>query len=102
MAKQIQTWYIEPINDTTNQIVSEYLANKGIRYSAGTEICEDGKEHNLWECPLDFIKTIRKSQTNLNLTFEIWGKEGNGKIRKKTFLFKPKNKYLKKKKTTAH
>lgn len=99
MVKRIYIWYIEPLNNEANEAV--YECSKNIELDATLEptVCEDGKKHNLWECSVQAVKSLCSSKQDLNLKFEIWGKQGfNGKIRKKTFLFKPKRKYSKKRK----
>ncbi|MBU2635240.1 hypothetical protein KJ841_02070 [Patescibacteria group bacterium] len=93
MVKQIYIWYVEPLDSHTNKVISEQLSKDDF-----------DKSKNLWECPLGLVTSLYASKEDLNLKFEIWGKQGyHGKIRKKTFLFKPKRKYLKKKKKkTVH
>jgi len=97
------TWYIEPLTDITNNAIQQYLSEAGLELSSALLLCADGKKHNLWECPIDLVKLIFSSKNSLSLRFVIWGKKDRyGKITNKGFLFKPKNKYLKKKKTAAH
>ncbi len=99
MAKQTYIWYVEPLNEQTNAVIYEYLKNRDLDTNMEPATCEDGKKHNLWECSIEAVKSLYASKEDLNLRFEIWGKQGfNGKIRKKTFLFKPSRKYLKKRK----
>ncbi|MBU2545359.1 hypothetical protein KKC65_02825 [Patescibacteria group bacterium] len=87
-------WYVQPLDSHTNEVVSAQLPEKS----------EDSfsKKGSLWECSIEFVTSLYASRADFNLKFEIWGKQGHqGKMTKKTFLFKPKNKRLKmrKKKT---
>ena len=101
--KPIYIWYIEPIGDRTNKAIYEYCKNISLDDIIEPAICADGKKHNLWECSFETAMYFYESKQNLNLRFEIWGKQGfKGKIRKKTFLFTSKwqkRKKRKKKKT---
>lgn len=100
MIEQIYIWYVEPLDEQTNAAVYECLKNRDLNANMEPAICEDEKKHNLWECSIETVKFLYASKEELNLKFEIWGKQGfSGKIKKKTFLFKPKRKYLKKRKT---
>ncbi len=90
MSEREYTWFIEPLDSHTNQIIAQELINKDFGRES---FCEDGKEHNLWVCPLDFIKFFCKSKKDFNLKFNVYNKRGQGKIRKCKFLFiKPKKK----------
>jgi len=88
MVKRICIWYVEPLDSHTNKVISEQLSKDDFN-----------KSKNLWECPFGFVTSLYASRQDLNLKFKIWGKQGyHGKIVEKTFLFKPKLKYLKKRK----
>lgn len=102
MIKRIYIWYIEPLNDEANKAIYEYSKNIDLDATIEPATCEDRKKHNLWECSIEAVKFLYSSKQGPNLKFEVWGKEGfEGKIRKKTFLFKPRRKYLKKRKKTV-
>jgi len=103
MVEKIYIWLVEPLNKRSNETIYEYSTNIDLDATIEPAICADGKKHNLWECSIEAINFLCSSRQDLNLKFEIWGKQGyHGKIRKKTFLFKPKWKHLKnRKKKTA-
>lgn len=71
------TWYIEPLNDFTNEYLSRELpAENALR----DKLCSDGKQRNLWQCSdYRFVTYVKKS--NVPLKYKVFVKEGNGKIR---------------------
>lgn len=84
MSKKKYIWFIEPLDSHTNQTISQELINKDFGRES---FCADGKEHNLWVCPLDLIKGFSKSKKALSLRFNVYNRQGQGKIRKCNFLF---------------
>ena len=88
MVEREYFWYIEPLDGYTNKVISEQLPKDDF-----------DKSKNLWACTLGLAKSLYRSKGDLNLKFEIWGKQGHhGKITEKTFLFNPRHKRLKMKK----
>jgi len=85
MAKAHHTWYLEPLSKEANARIGVLLSPEDF---CDRVKCEDGKEHFLWKCTckvaLCFLRSDPKS-------YQIWGQEGNGKIRFKTFLFSKQN-----------
>jgi hypothetical protein len=83
--KRIFTWYIEPLDSSTNEVLSNQLPEED--YCNNIK-CENGR-HNLWKCNWKFIEVFLKSQKNFNLKFGIYCKQGNnGKIKESDFLKK--------------
>ena len=81
-------WYVEPLNDVTNEYISRELPPED---ALRDQACEDGKRHNLWRCQYWFVALLNRSQQSLR--FAAWVQEGNGQIRRwalrrKTFRLK--------------
>ena len=85
-------WYIEPLGNVAhaNEVIARWLHEETDAESACNEkVCEDGKKHNLWDChSRNAAEKIWQSRDSLHITIEIWSKEGGGKIRKITHLFR--------------
>ena len=80
---RMYTWYVEPLDSYTNQVVatriSEENAHDGIR-------CEDGISRNLWECSHSFIAELKRSQEDLGVRFKVFCREGkSGAVREWKF-----------------
>ena len=75
-------WYVEPIGDFTNEVISLEANERpiGILIARRGMVCADGKPHNLWLCHRSFIAELKKSRHPLS--FVEWVQEGNGKIRR--------------------
>ena len=94
MTERKYIWYIEPLDDSTNQTVSQELPIENFCHAIR---CGDGKKHNLWRCEFSLASSMHKSKESLNLNFNIFGREGNGKIRRcPPFVFTKKKKRKKK------
>ena len=73
-------WYLEPLNDLTNQAIAGLVEFSGCTQSdAGTYACHDGVSRNMWAVNRQIVNHISKSQTRL--AFKVWVKQGNGEIR---------------------
>lgn len=104
MAKKKYTWYIEPLNAKTNEVISDYQKNVSMDGAATIEpaLCGDGKTHNLWECSYKAISMFFKSKQTFQLEFNVFNKQGAGQIRPcPSFLFKKLKKTKTRKKKTA-
>ncbi len=77
MAKVRYTWFIEPLDSHTNEVLARRLPEE----NASCHTLEDGQEHNLWQCASDFVWFLKRSQENLALRFKVYNKAGQGKIR---------------------
>jgi hypothetical protein len=83
-------WYIEPLDKETNETIAQALQE--VSDSRETMLIgvrdNTGISHNLWRCPMDLLLLLQRSKNQMNLRFEVFGQQGKGQIRKKTFLFK--------------
>lgn len=90
--KRVYTWFLEPLDSQTNQAIAgevpESNLNRGMR-------CADGRPHNLWECSYKIVAFFWKSKEKMGLRFKIYVKEGGGKIRDGSFLFKKRRRRTK-------
>lgn len=73
------TWFIEPLNPETNEVVSADLpaenAYKGIT-------CAGGIERNLWVCDYPYVSRLERSIASFPfLDFRVYKREGQGSIR---------------------
>ena len=77
------TWYIKPKDANTNAALSRVFPEEnfcqGIRD-------EDGKPQNVWECDHESFGAFLLSRRHLGLRFEVFVREGNGKMRPANFL----------------
>ena len=76
--KREYTWYIEPLDDFTNQYLSQSLPEENTHLE---KECADGKRHNLWECGHDYKYVTGLINSQQKLRFNVFAKEGNGEIR---------------------
>ncbi len=79
------TWYIEPQDSHTNEVMASNLDEENALRDV---LCADDRRHNLWQCPSGILFMLVRSRIDMNIKFKIFGRQGNGKIRDKTFLFK--------------
>jgi len=78
------TWFIEPLDYTTNVLVFNEVGDGNF---SDNVLCADGQKHNLYKCPRKTVYSLCKSKTMLNLKFNIFIREGNGKIRQNKLLY---------------
>lgn len=92
------TWFAEPKGDVsyTNQVLAKNA--NGEEDALQDVLCADGQRHNLWRISSGQIFMLWRSRVNLRIQFAIWCKEGNGKIRNVTRLYKNDRGSSKKKK----
>jgi hypothetical protein len=82
------TWFIEPLDAYTNEVLARELSEENFYRNL---LCEDERERDLWECKSSFISFLRRSQKNLHVRFRVYVREGQyGKIRLADFLDKKK------------
>jgi hypothetical protein len=85
--KVVCTWFVEPLNSYTNEMVSraqEFLSEDNVCRGV---ICADGKSHNLLRCK-DYSlisKLFRSKATDSSLSFRIWAQQGGATIRRWEF-----------------
>ena len=80
MAKRQYTWFLEPLDNRTNEVIGKALGEMS-EENFHQSIVFDGKRHNLWECPAQLVADFNRSRTNLGLRFLVYNRLGNGKIR---------------------
>lgn len=75
-------WFVEPQNPQTNEVLmknQEFLSEEQI--FEGVK-CEDGQRHSMVECKdYAFISSLLRLKKQLDLKFQIWHRDGRGKIR---------------------
>ena len=62
-------WYIEPLDERTNQTCTEELAED---HAYRKRLCADGKEHPLWDCAHLDIRRFDDSRVQMGLRFRMW------------------------------
>lgn len=82
-------WFIEPLDSYTNEVISRELPEENFMREIKIS---DGSFKNLWTCSSSLLSNFNRSKVANNLKFRIYSKEGEGKIRECTFLFKKKRK----------
>jgi len=86
MSKQTGcVWFIEPLDSNTNIAFDQQISDDN--FTAGV-LCEDGKRHNLWECPFWLLASFQRSSRTMGLQFRIFNRFGNGQIRECEFLYR--------------
>ncbi len=78
-------WFIEPKDSFTNEAIARVTDTEDAETS---KFCEDGRKHDLWCVPYSIVSFFLKSKRTDPLTFTVWVRRGNGKIRKWLFLKK--------------
>lgn len=67
------TWFLEPLNSRTNKVFGQDLGEEN---SHNVFICNDGKQHNLWECTFNYANSAWESKEDLDLKFKVWNRQG--------------------------
>ncbi len=80
MRRPVYSWYIEPLDEHTNEVIARELAQECDAPERGRR-CSDGKPHDLWRCRHILIERLRASRKRFNLRFRAYGQKGNGPIR---------------------
>jgi hypothetical protein len=81
----VYTWYVEPLNKQTNDVLASTLEEISFYENI---ICADGLPHNLWQCPVAFISCLKQSSAGVpSIKFRVFNCKGNGRIRECTFLY---------------
>jgi hypothetical protein len=81
--KRVYTWYVEALDDRTNEIVAKGLGQDAEEsFFGGVLIPPDERRHQLWRCPFSVVNFLQKSKGSLGLKFQIYNREGQGKIRR--------------------
>jgi hypothetical protein len=92
MAEKHHEWLVWPKDSRTNEAIARMAENGDNRFEEGTltdALCEDGKRRNFWIMSELNARFLYNSD---GLKLEIFNRLGGGKIRKVTFLFRPKRK----------
>lgn len=78
-------WFVEPLDDQTNQIIFRHLAETGAGGDDDMFIHlpdSKGTFHNVLKVPDHrFIAQLQRSRENLDLHFLIFTREGGGKLK---------------------
>jgi hypothetical protein len=106
MADRIYTWFVEPLDGHTNEVIAKEAAARGVADEdfMCNILCSDNKRRDLWRLPTDLVKYLWESRETHHLRIECFSIEGKGrKPRKCTFLYqkKLKGKKIPKKKNPA-
>ena len=76
-------WFIEgePGNEPTNEALAREIPAE---YFHRDKLCADGKEHNLWECPLfsTIKRFIKFRETETFVRFSVWMQMDGGAIQR--------------------
>jgi len=87
------TWFAEPLGDVAhaNKVIARFVEELvDVSPSFHENIrCADGKKHNLWDLPQSAAAKLWASRNSLDVSIKIWCREGGGKIKDCTFLFRP-------------
>lgn len=93
MAKRKYTWYVEPLSDQTNSIISAHIIEESAIADCVAVECADGKRRNLWRCNFNLVSFLRDSKECLNLKFRVFNQVANGLVRLcPPFLYNKKKK----------
>ena len=76
-------WFVEPLSIETNAILARELSEENFLREVPDE---NGLKHNFWSVPYRLLSSLRNSGLKNNIKFEIYVREGNGKIRSARFL----------------
>ncbi|MDO8482580.1 MAG: hypothetical protein Q7S86_02045 [bacterium] len=87
MAKVQTTWFVEPLDATTNRVIAEFLTETEIHHDIK---CADKKSHDLWDCNYRFIGRLIAVTGQLDLKFRLFRRKGQGQIEKWQFVRKRK------------
>ncbi len=87
MNARTYNWFLEPKNLHTNEVVAQALAEEGSDEERLVGARDDkGKRHNLWPCKHSLIQFLEESQSqDLAIKFNVFVREGQGKIRRYPF-----------------
>lgn len=84
------TWYVEPLSPETNATIAEQLQNMPGASMGDQMVCQDGRLHNLWRCPFNFVSQLLRSGKKSGLQFKIFRKRGGEAPQPADFLTKHK------------
>jgi hypothetical protein len=49
-------------------------------------MCADGESRPLWRCDYLFLQELQESKRDQHLRFQVFAQEGQGQIRRSTFM----------------
>lgn len=101
MSTRTYYWYLEPKNLHTNDVVAQALAEQGAAEEKLVDVKDDkGKRHNLWPCQRSVIQFLEESRSqDLAIKFNVFAREGHGKIRRYPFTGAKAKRFYSNKKT---
>ena len=98
--KREHEWFLEPCGDVaySNEILAKNIGSE--ENALQDVLCADGIKRNFWRCPSGLLFMIWRSRKGFGNRFriKIFCREGKGKVRNVTFLFKNESGKPKKKK----
>ena len=101
MVYQVQKdyeWFAEPTGDKAhaNKVIARKLRQEVDNPESlyADRLCADGKRHDLWGCSQEEARDLWKGKDSTSISIQIWNKEGDGKIRNCTHLFRRKLKSI--------
>lgn len=87
------TWYIFTNDGHTNEVISRQMPQESTGKAHSFLICFDGVERPLWECDGSFVTKMKENESNPNLHFKIYKREGKyGPIKEVKFIKRPQKK----------
>lgn len=83
------SWWIEPIDDITNQAIADELPCSNVEEIETNE----GKRKRAWPCDSDLIQKLKKAArtSRIILRYHVYNRRGQSQIRHVAF-FEPGNK----------
>lgn len=82
MSKEGNTrWYIETLDDNTNQAVSRMRQGMGAYEKEWVLIKKRRVQRDIWECMHHDVRKLENSRKTQNFKFNVYVQEGNGPIR---------------------
>ena len=83
---RIYTWFIDPLDDFTNGVIVDQILQDAEDSVVERIECEDGIPRSFYVLPYNIVKRIIASKKSLSLKFNLFVREGKGKIRSADFL----------------
>jgi len=81
-------WFLEPKSKDVDWSIALGIAEGGEGDTACHMVrCAGGKPHNLLECDKEMCTLVANSR-RIGKDFEVWRKEGGGRITNVSFLFR--------------
>ncbi len=80
LKREKYSWFIEPLDSYTNGVIARELSGENFEREI---LCGDKVKRNLWRCAsYDIIAKLLRRKNDINVKFNIFVREGGGKIRR--------------------